>query len=159
MGVDTQAHISKDFDAGMVATFVEKRFDTEVKLINVEGRMMVGYHQLMFNLNGDNRMINFHTGIGIFGSNLVTMGMDEDSKEVMKSLCEQFSGVYIPNDCEDDDGTGAKMFDGSAAYNEGNAEYLLKWALSNDYIKDSRVKDIEEASRRFENEVTNRVRR
>lgn len=149
MGVDTQAHIHNDFDPDMISDFVSNRFDVHTRVRPIEHKGMSGYYQILFVYNDNDRIMHVHMNRGIFGSHLLSMGKDEDSNDILKQITEQFSGVFIPDDCDDGDGTPSKLFHNESSYNDGNAKFLLKWALSKDYIIDSRFEDVEEANRQF----------
>lgn len=151
MGIDVKGHINRDFEPRMVQDFL---YHLGAKQVSTEST--VDYINFFIEFENETRAMMFHWGLGLFGSNLVTMGKDPDgvADGIISKMVEAFSGIYIPNDCEEE---GIEIFtdtnSSDAAYNNCNALFVHKWAISNGYIQGSTIEDMTEAKEKFEEKI------
>lgn len=155
MGIDVKGHINRDFEPRMVQDFLSH---LGAKQVSTEST--IDYIVFRFEYKNDFRQMMFHWGLGLFGSNLVTMGKDPDgcADEIISQMVEAFSGVYIPNDCDEE---GIEIFtdtnSSDAAYNNCDALFVHKWAISNGNIQGSTHEDMKEAQHKFEEKILGRI--
>ncbi len=144
MSVDTKGNIPREFDAERVRDCIQS-LGAESVVIRETG--MPGYTQIMFAYNGDARMVHFHFGHGVFGSNIVSMGCDDDGQTIIRGIVERFSGLFQEADTTDD----MERIEG--AYSESSAIFVLRWAIAKGYVTGSTAEDMAEADRRFTEEI------
>lgn len=142
MGIDVHGHITNKFGVKEVVEFLASQGLQEVRW---ESTHSPGYYVILLVDGKDKRTLHFHTGGGIFGSHLVSLRKWGNAESIVKSVVDQFSGVFVPNDCE----AGAVLID-QGSYVESESIFVLRWALARGIVEDSSVESVIKASEAFE---------
>lgn len=142
MGIDAKAHIHPEFSADDVAKFL-KATDGVTNVVIGCGSDTT-YITISFEYAEEKRMISFFYRLGMFNSNLISIGKWGNGAELLKEIVQTFSGIYIPDDSTEDN---IELFchnnrGGDAAYSETNALFVHKWAIINRKITGSRMSDM-----------------
>jgi len=145
MGVDTKGHVNRSIE-------VEDIRDTLKSMgadkIDIKMGTCSAHFIILFDHMDYQRMMHFHYGLGLFGSNIISLGADEQAETIIEEIVHRFGGVFIPNDCED--GNATVYDDSNAMLNNGDAKYILKWGIANGYIKGSTTYDVNVAQEKFD---------
>lgn len=156
MSVSTKAHINPTFNVEDVVAFLSAT-DEVSKLDRREG-VDSTHHVINFFLGDEQRMMHFHYGLGLFGSHLLSIGRWGAGPALVRDIVAAFSGIYIPDDCNED---GIEVFDDrdscSASYCTAEAIFLLKWGITNRIISKSRTDDVVEAKKEFDRQYKRSV--
>ena len=142
MGIDAKAHIHPEFSADDVAKFL-KATDGVTNVIVGSGADTT-HITISFEYGEEKRMISFFYRLGMFNSNLISIGKWGNGVELLKEIVQAFSGIYIPDDSTDDN---IELFyhnnmGGDAAYSETDALFVHKWGIVNRKIQGSRMSDM-----------------
>lgn len=102
MGVDTRAFLNPSVNFTMLLDYFSER-GSDPKL-----HMGHGSDEFAFifirGLNGSRQLaVNMpHDGSKIYGTE-VSLSCNDEAKDIIRGLCEEFGGYYLENDCDDDD--------------------------------------------------------
>lgn len=148
MGVDAKIHLNSEFKLGHVVEYLKYTGAESVAVLACDDRF--DHFTITFEIFGELRTLFFHNNLGIFGSHLASLGQWGHYEEILKPIVQAFGGIYIPNDCTEEN---IEVFEdrnaGASAYNDCNALFVHKWALARGLVDDSRAEDIAEAQEQF----------
>ena len=149
MGIDAKAHIHPEFSADDVAKFL-KATDGVTNVVVGSGSDTT-YITISFEYGEEKRMISFFYRLGMFNSNLISIGKWGNGVNLLKEIVQAFSGIYIPDDLTHDN---VELFyhnnrGGDAAYSETDALFVHKWGIVNRKITGSGIDDMNIAEAAF----------
>ena len=144
MGIDVKVHMNPKFGLNDVVEHLKSQ-----GCENIQVNQSTGYDHfvVIFDHLGNRRMINYMNNLGLFGSPIMLIGKWGNIEDLMESIVQKFGGVFIPDDSTND----SKIYtEGMTQYNEGDAVFVLKWALAKGLVSGSTVEDVVEAQKHFE---------
>jgi len=147
MGIDVKGHIDSKFEAEDVCDVLVSMGASGVK-IEERNSTHTSFHQIYFSYSGQDRVMFFHYGFGLFGSNLISLGKSGCADLIIEEIVHRFSGIYIPNDCED--GNATVYTSEASMYSQGEGIFLFKWGIANGHIQDTSVESLIYAKKKFD---------
>jgi hypothetical protein len=132
MGVDTKGRLKRYVEPEKVLNFIKQKYDNEAKIrkdiINYgklkdtdENEWIVESASIYFKGKEDNRQLNYYHSNQIDTSNYtyycekgleelvttettsISLGCNDEAKEIIKAIVIEFGGWYDANDCDDID--------------------------------------------------------
>lgn len=141
-------HMNPEFNVEFVVNHLKSVEATDVKVTSTD--FTSECFIITFNYKGEDRRLNFHYHLGLFKSNLLTLGAWGYASEILTGIAEKFGGVFQKDDCVDD----CVIYD-QPQYRESDAIYVLKWAISNGYVSNSKSEDVQKAKEIFDKKIKN----